>query len=128
MKFLRSVVLITGGSSVNIVELFLPSNGTSCTLPALPENRRYHTVDNHLLCGGADTSKSCLLWSPDSDTWEDWGEELDVGRNSHVSWTPSAESGGTYLIGGGGSSTMTTTLVKPDGTQEPGFTLKYETE
>ncbi len=128
------VVLITGGAGQNTAELFLSSEGTSCTLSALPENRRDHTVDNHILCGGAGSakSKSCLLWSPDSGTWDDWGGELDAVyaeyRYSHVSWTPSAESG-TYLIGGlGNAAKMTTTLVKRDGTQEQGLPLEYVTE
>ena len=96
-------------------------------MPALPGDRSGHTVDNHFLCGGADgTSDSCLLWSPDSGTWENWGEELDIERYDHVSWTPSVDTSGTFLIGGAGSGT-TTTLVKPDGTQEPGFPLKYDT-
>ena len=109
------------------MELFLPSDGTSCNLPALPDLRLLHTVDNHILCGGPTTITSCLLWSPDSGTWEDWGEELDVGRMYHVSWTASVDTSGTYLLGGTDSAT-TTTLVKPDGTQEPGFTLKNDTQ
>ena len=43
-----------------------------------------------------------------------------------MSWTPSSGSG-TYLIGGRDSK-RTTTLIKPDGTQEPGFPLKYDTK
>ena len=114
---------------MNTVELFLPLNGTLCILPALPGDfdREGYTVDNHLLCGGYETSNTCLLWSPDSGTWEDWGEELDIGRSYHVSWTPGAENSSIYLIGGS-DSTRTTSLVKPDRTQESGFTLKYETE
>ena len=129
MTFVLLAVLITGGSDQNTVELFLPSDGTSCILPALPSIRVGHTVDNHLLCGGSGTSKSCLLWSPDSGTWDDWGEELDVvGRYSHVSWTPSTDSTTTYLIGGEHpDSRGTTTLVKRDGTQEQGFSLEYAT-
>ena len=51
---------------------------------------------------------------------------LDVERYSHVSWTPGPEIG-TYLIGNGGDNMRTTTLIKPDGTQELGFSLKYDT-
>ena len=51
---------------------------------------------------------------------------LDVQRYSHVSWTPEPEIG-TYLIGNGGDNMRTTTLIKPDGTQELGFSLKYDT-
>ena len=119
--------LVTGGFEKNTAELFLPSSGTSCTLPALPDLRFYHTLNNHTLCGGFTTKGSCRQWSPDSGTWEVLGEELDFERVYHVSWTPSADSNGTYLIGGGVSG-MTTTLVKRDGTQEQGFPLKYVAE
>ena len=121
--------LSTGGLFLNTVELFLPSDGTLCTLPALNGLVRYdHTADNHILCGGTGTAKSCTLWNPDSCTWEEWGEELEVEREYHVSWTPSADSSGTYLMGGDRSSSeVSTTLIKPDGTQENGFTLKYDT-
>ena len=127
------VVLITGGFNLEFfnAELFLPSDGTSCTLPLLPQDRYFHTVDNHILCGGLGTSTrdSCLQWSPDTGTWEEL-LTLDVGRYAHVSWTP-ASGTGTYLIGGGkglGIDTeMTTTLITHEGGQETGFPLKYET-
>ena len=123
-------VLITGGydgGTLNTAELFLPSDGTSCALPSLPQIRRYHTVDNNILCGGYGTEDSCLQWSPDTGTWEEL-LTLDVGRKYHVSWTP-ASGTGTYLIGGLGSgSGMTTTLITSGGGQETGFPLKYNTE
>ena len=78
------------------------------------------------MCGGyyTNTSDTCLKWSPDTGSWL---EEitLDIERSSHVSWTP--DNGiGTYLMGGWGSK-RTTTLIKPDGTQEAAFPLKYDT-
>ena len=116
-----SAVLITGGISRNTAELFLPSDGTSCTLPPLPQTRQYHTVDNHLLCGGWGTDDSCLKWNPDTGTWEEY-LTLHVDRGYHVSWTP--DNGiGTYLMGGFAQSSISSTLVKPDGTQETGFPL-----
>ena len=79
-----------------------------------------------LLCGGYNTEDSCLMWSPDTDTWEKL-LTLDVGRAHHVSWTPGHDIG-TYLMGGWTTEmSRTTTLVKPDGTQAPGFALKYNT-
>ena len=205
-------VLIAGGSNSNTSELFLPSTGTSCTLPAFPEARYYHTLDNNILCGGylTETRTSCIQLSPDDGTWKQL-LTLDLERRAHLSWTP--ESGiGTYLMGGHiihytrliptppqylvafsslvncqssilfesrvhffwkiysqfistykinneifssplvdlwvrlrdlrvrlhlhiflgalpptTTFTNTTTLIKPDGTQEPGFSLKYDT-
>ena len=117
-------VLITGGWGQNTAELFLPSDGTSCTLPSLPQIRYRHTVDNHILCGGDGTEGSCLQWRPDTGTWEEL-LTLDTIRYHHVSWTP-ASGTSTYLIGGG-ISRMTTTLITSGGGQETGFPLKYET-
>ena len=124
-------VLIAGGYNSNTSELFLPSTGTSCTLPAFPESRYYHTLDKNILCGGylTETRTSCIQLSPDDGTWKQL-LTLDLERRAHLSWTP--ESGiGTYLMGGhippSNTFTNTTTLIKPDGTQEPGFSLKYDT-
>ena len=78
------------------------------------------------MCGGEVTDDSCLKWSPDTGTWEEL-LTLDVGRSRHVSWTPGPDIG-TYLMGSDYSETRrTTTLIKLDGTQEPGFPLKYTT-
>ena len=74
------------------------------------------------MCGAyVSKADTCLQWSPDNGAWEEL--RLDIGRHSHVSWTP--ENGiGTYLMGGG-SSMRTTTLIKDDRTQETAFPLKY---
>ena len=121
-------VLITGNwnSPRDTAELYLLSTGVSCRLPQLPDDRNYHTVDSKgLLCGGGFTSDTCLQWSPDTGTWEDL-LTLSVSRYRHVSWTPGPDLG-TYLMGGLYSG-LTTTLIKPDGNQEPGFLLKHDTE
>ena len=120
-------VLITGGKNLNSTELFLPSSGTSytCTIPLLPETRYYHTVDNNILCGGDETRNSCLKWSPNTGSWADLLTLSDI-RTKHVSWTPGPGMG-TYLMGGWGKS-MSTTLIKEDGTQEPAFKLEYNTQ
>ena len=119
-------VLIAGGYGLDTAELFLPSDGTSCTLPPLPgrvyDSRYLHTADHNLLCGGQYTEDSCIQWSPNTGTWEE-RLTLDVGRMGHVSWTTER---GTYLIGGDRTG-FSTTLITSDGTQEPGFGLKYDT-
>ncbi len=117
----KPAVLITGSSrtSMNTAELFLPSSGTSCALPDLPDDRYGHSADNNTLCGGS--GGNCLQWSPDTGTWEEL-LTLDVLRSYHISWTP-GNGIGTYLIGGLES---TSTLIKPDGSQEPSFFLKYQ--
>ena len=127
--YLTDAVLIMGGVSVSYrtAELYLPSSGLSCSLPSLPDSRHSHSVESTgLLCGGGITRDSCLQWRSDTGTWEE-ALTLDVKRERHVSWTPGAGIG-TYLMGGGDSEVRnTTTLITPDGTQEPGFPLKYRT-
>ena len=120
-------VLIAGSanSPSDTAELYQPASGVSCSLPQLPEDRYYHTTDNSgLLCGGGDTGEKCLQWSPVTGSWEE-RLSLNVWRAEHVSWTPDNEVG-TYLMGGYYSG-RTTTLIKHDGTREPGFNLKYNT-
>ena len=74
------------------------------------------------MCGGEGATDTCLQWSPDTGSWEE-KLHLDVERYDHVSWTP--DNGiGTYLLGGWISERIST-LVKPDGTQEAAFPLKY---
>ena len=129
-------VLITGGINSNTLrsaEVFLPATGHSCRLPDLPDNRWGHTQDGGLTCGGfdygspADQRISCLKWSPDSGTWT-LSHNLTEERDNHVSWTPDP-SLGTYLIGKFSSynNMRTSELVKPDGSVEQGFSLKYDT-
>ena len=103
----------------------MPSSGVSCSLPQLPDDRGDHTVESSgLLCGGWFTKDSCLQWSPNTGTWEEL-LTLDREKFEHVSWTPASDIG-TYLMGGGdGKTQRTTTLIKPDGTQESGFPLDY---
>ena len=132
---MTDAVLITGGQSYyagNTAELYLPSSGLSCSLPSLPDLRSSHSADSTgLLCSGDnpeyndytnDVSPSldtCLQWRPDAGTWEE-SLYLNVGRGAGVSWTPGTGIG-TYLMGD-----RTSTLIKPDGTQELGFLLKYK--
>ena len=119
-------MLITGGAgdAGAGAELFLPSAGTSCVLPSFPDLRSTHTVDNNIICGGKNRH-TCLKWNPATGSWEAL-LTLDIYTDRHVTWTP--EHGrGTYLMGGL-SSMNTSTLIKDDGTQEPAFPLKYNTE
>ena len=121
---ISAAVLITGGPTA---EVYHPSSGTSCMLPTREDDRYYHTLNSGLMCGGYFTGASCVQWSSVNGTWEEY-LTLDVGRSYHVSWTPDPDIG-TYLMGGLDSeSCNTTSLIKPDGRQEPGFSLKYDIE
>ena len=125
-------VLITGGHNTGVggtVELFLPTSNVSCRMPQLPDSREFHTMDHldtHLLCGGSGTGQSCLEWSSAQGLWSE-SRTLGVTRAYHVSWTPDADIG-TFLMGGyTGDSQASSTLLRPDGSQEPGFPLRYDT-
>ena len=123
------VILITGGyGSLDTAELYLPASGLSCSLPRLPGNRVEHTQESSgILCGGFGSEDTCIQWSPDTGTWEDLPITLDVGRNNHVSWTPSNATG-TYLMGGDTPVQWRTTTLVSQEAQEPGFPLKYHAE
>ena len=97
-------------------------------LPTRQDDRWEHTLeDSGLMCGGSDTSASCVQWSSVNGTWEEY-LTLNVTRYYHVSWTPDPDIG-TYLIGGLSSASRNkTTLIKPDGSQVPGFSLDTDTD
>ena len=86
------------------------------------------TQDGSLLCGGWSSThyQSCSEWNSDSGTWNWQSYALPRIRRYSQSWTP--QSGvGTYLIGDEYNNKNTTDLVKPDGTVQEGFHLKYDT-
>ena len=96
-------------------------------LPTRQDDRLEHSLeDSGLMCGGSWTKASCVQWSSVIGTWEEY-LTLNVTRMYHISWTPDPELG-TYLMGGYDSeSRNTTTLIKPEGSQKPSFSLKYDT-
>ena len=126
-------VLITGGNvdllSVLLgetAELYHPSSGNICTLPKLPHRRSDHTQNSDgLLCGGYEgrhIADGCIQWN--TGTWVTT-TILDVKRDRHLAWNRGNK--GTYLMGNWvEENSLTTTLIKPDGTQEEGFRLKYD--
>ena len=131
---ISAAVLITGWAKA---EVYHPSSGVSCTLPTMMTDggRWEHTLeDSGLLCGGwrsvfpgSMQDTSCVQWSSANGTWEEY-LTLEVGRYYHVSWTPDPDIG-TFLMGGGTFEAMnSTTLIKPDGSQEPGFNLEHNIE
>ena len=117
--------MITGGRRgdyLRSAELYLPSDGSTCSLPELPEGRSYHSQDAKFSCGGWSISTTCDKWSHGNWTRSDL--TLRQKRGGHVSWATAA---GVYLMGGHYSK-MTSELVKEDGSVEEGFPLEYKTE
>ena len=123
---ISAAVLITSGWTA---ELYHPSSGASCLLLTKSDGRYDHTLEaSGLMCGGDWTRSNCVLWSSVTGTWEEY-LTLDASTyyHDHVSWTPDPDIG-TYLMGGGDKESRgTTTLITPDGGQEPGFSLQYDT-
>ena len=110
-------------------EIYIPSTNKTCTLPNLPDRRTYSTVNGNLVCGGLHAKPSpgsrntCIKFDLTSGVWTS-AYTLDGGRRKHVSWTPQSGSG-TYLMGDYPSINRTSSLLKPDGTVESGFSLRW---
>ena len=92
-------LLISGGTrnASTSVEVFIPSTGLSCSLPPLPDDRLYHTMDSTYTCGGVGmpSSDSCLHFS---GQWTD-SYTLVHAREGHSSWMTDY---GLLLMGGYG--------------------------
>ena len=117
-------IVLSGGDDVgDSVEVFVPATGLSCSLPSLPDERFYHSMDSLLICGGYDHSPTigttCLSFT--SGKWIT-SHSLVHDRNDHVSWQTEQ---GVVLMGGGGSS-HTSEIVAMAGEQGgPSFAMKY---
>ena len=97
-------VLITGGfGAKKLAEIYHPERNSYCKLVDLPENRRHHTQDGDLLCGGWGkymySGRSCRRWNPDTGGWDLVTDSLIEERAEHISWTP-VDGTVTYLMGG----------------------------
>ena len=98
---MTETILITGGYGASqSAELLHPWSGASCELPALPDQRKYHTQAGARLCGGwgSSTARSCLQWSVEAGDWVRLPFSLAKKRYLHSSWSP--PKGGTFLYGG----------------------------
>ena len=127
LKIIVSVILVTGGyggGHFKSAQIYFPQSGRFCSLPDMKEGINLHTQDGSLICGGYPTGQSCSEWKSDSGTWNSYN--LPRTRKYSESWTP--QSGvGTYLTGDESTHRATTDLIKPDGTVQQGFNLKYDT-
>ena len=117
--------------------MFIPDTGKRCILPNLPDDRRRHTINGLVVCGGGrcdygDTCTSCLTFT--SGRWIK-SHTLLHDRYDHTSWMSEE---GLVLIGGqnivegdrvsGKNSDSTTTTELLQGNHSvPYFDLKYRT-
>jgi len=125
------VILITGGwtegSQHHSAEIYIPQNGSACSLSEFPERRKFHSQEAGLVCGGSSRSyleykiyNNCYRWSPDSGVWSK-SHTFGVERTFHVSWSTEA---GLYLIGGHGVASNNAEKIMKDGSVTKTLRLK----
>jgi len=115
-------ILISGGDgALTSAEVYSPGAGLSCELPSLPDERYGHTSDGATLCGGEQTSTSCITFS--SGVWVT-SHALAEGRVYHTSWN-NKEEGKIILMGGWDIVRTTEAITEEENGGGPGFTLKY---
>ena len=123
------VIVVTGGEpsqTAGTSAEALNADGTRlCRLTNLPNNRRYHSMDGSMICGGFDSHvrKSCIKFQ--YGAWKTMPFSLQQKRISHVSWTRS--DGKIRLLGGAYSQGLTSELVSETGSIA-GFPLNYDTK
>jgi len=121
----EKAILVVGGLQVSTSVEVHNSNGSPfCRLPDLPSERFLHTIDEGLICGGAEHAEtSCLQF--EGGTWVKFNWNLLNKRKMHVSWK--RPDGGVQLMGGKEDESSRTTEVVTSTGSKPGFDLKYET-
>ena len=106
------------------VEL-IREDGTTCTLPPLPQGRHAHTQAGLEACGGSGTRTSCITFA--AGTWTT-SHTLAVERRHHVSWA--SYPGGVLLLGwiDNAAKRSTELLSSTSSTTTPQFRLAYDTQ
>ena len=97
---------------------------TSCSLPDLPEGRRYPSSDGGVICGGLDSKEvqtSCVELK--NGLWSSSKYQAIRPRVFHVSWNMIP---GKSLMLLGGRDRRTTDIVHANGNVEKGFPLLYD--
>ena len=125
-----SGILVTGGepiaSASKSVEVLKEdgSQMSSCSLPQLPESRRYHTQTGLTVCGGGldsdsdDIKRTCVTLT--NGSWRT-SHNLVHPRGGHTSWASPIG----IIFFGGLYSQDTAEVLKEDGTSEEIFKLKH---
>ena len=106
-------------NTITNVEVIVPKTGQFCSLPSLPDEKRYyHTMDGLYICG--DKVDNCLHFSNG-----EWSHHLPLEQNreGHSSWQMDK---GILLMGGfdGYSSEIVSTIGEQGGSS---FSMKYRT-
>ena len=100
----------------------ITTDGTPlCALPDLPDQRIFHTSDNHITCGGSYTQTSCLHYVA-GKSQVTCRNDLKFKRLFHVSWR---RQDGEVILIGGENSRKTSEVVSSSGHQK-GFNVQHE--
>ena len=131
----RKGIIVTGSNIAGgdtTVEL-IREDGTTCTLPNMPQGKHYHTQAGLVACGGLHYGHgrtSCFTFA--AGTWTR-SHTLAVGRHNHVSWA--SYPGGVLLLGGfnrwinNSDAERSTELLSPtSSTTTPQFRLAYDAQ
>jgi hypothetical protein len=118
-------IIISGGTDAGqSVEVFVPSTGLSCSLPALPDYRNGHTMDSLLICGGYGSSSDTTCLSFTSGQWIT-SHTLVEQRYAHISWQTEQ---GLVLMGGDYSPYTSEIVATAGGQGGPSFAMQYSNE
>ena len=120
-------ILITGGlGALQFAELFLPWQNTTCKLPSLPEERKFHVQSENTLCGGF--WSSCIKWSVQQGGWVTLPLTLTWEREDSSVWRVSQDNSLVIMGGYGDQARGTSETVSSDGDSRGiTFKMKYPT-
>ena len=120
-------ILITGGlGALQFAELFLPWQNTTCKLPSLPEERKFHVQSENTLCGGF--WSSCIKWSVQQGGWVTLPLTLTWEREDSSVWRVSQDNSLVIMGGDSDDAEMTSETVSSDGVStRRSFNMKYPT-
>ena len=125
MFYIVAAILVVGGGSTHKSVEAITTDGTPlCTLPDLSDERRRHTMDNHIICGGynAQSAAQSSCHSFIAGEWTKYRNDLKTQRYNHVSWR---RQDGEVILFGGQNSKKTSEVVSSSGHQK-GFNLQHE--
>ena len=127
-------IIISGGwggfasGFLTSVEVLNPITGESCSLPAIPEDRSGHTMENLTICGGSNSTggpgitnitTTCITFS--SGEWVTSHSLAEI-RSYHSSW---ATDEGIMLVGGFLHENSTEIVAEAEYDGVPSFNLEY---
>ena len=92
--------MVGGYPNLKSVEALTKDGTPLCTLPDLPDQKKFHTMDDNIMCGGYYSQSSCLYYV--SGKWMQYRNELKINRTHYVSWR--RPDGEVVLIGGNGDN------------------------